>query len=38
VGGGLRLPVLGRGLMLDYAYVTMGELGGNQVLSFDIGF
>ena len=38
IGGGLRLPVLGRGLMLDYAYVTMGELGGNQVLSFDFGF
>ena len=36
-GGGVRLPVLGRRLALDYAYVTMGELQNNQVLSFDFG-
>ncbi|MEJ7809177.1 MAG: PorV/PorQ family protein [Gemmatimonadaceae bacterium] len=36
-GGGLRLPVLGRRLSLDYGYVIMGDLRNNQVLSFQIG-
>lgn len=36
-GGGLKLPVLGRRLTIDYGYVIMGELQNNQVLSFDIG-
>jgi hypothetical protein len=36
-GGGVRLPALGRHLTFDYAYVTMGELQHNQVLSFDLG-
>ncbi|MBA4070654.1 MAG: hypothetical protein C0497_02300 [Gemmatimonas sp.] len=36
-GGGVRIPVLGRRLSLDYAYTTMGELQNNQVLSFVIG-
>jgi hypothetical protein len=36
-GGGARMPLLGRRLTIDYAYVIMGELQNNQVLSFDIG-
>jgi hypothetical protein len=36
-GGGLKLPLLGRRLTIDYGYVIMGELQNNQVLSFDIG-
>jgi len=36
-GGGVKIPVLGRKLTLDYAYTTMGELQNNQVLSFHIG-
>ncbi|MHB1097312.1 MAG: PorV/PorQ family protein [Gemmatimonadaceae bacterium] len=36
-GGGVKIPVLGRRLTLDYAYTTMGELQNNQVLSFVIG-
>ena len=36
-GGGVKIPVLGRKLTLDYAYTTMGELQNNQVLSFVIG-
>jgi len=36
-GGGVKIPVLGRKLTLDYAYTTMGELQNNQVLSFEIG-
>jgi len=36
-GGGVKIPVLGRKLTLDYAYTTMGELQHNQVLSFEIG-
>lgn len=35
-GGGVKIPVLGRRLALDYAYTTMGELQNNQVLSFVI--
>jgi hypothetical protein len=36
-GGGVRLPILGRHMTLDYAYTVMGELRNNQVISFDIG-
>ncbi len=36
-GGGVKIPVLGRKLTLDYAYTTMGELQNTQVLSFEIG-
>ena len=36
-GGGLKVPLLGRRLTIDYGYVIMGELRNNQVLSFDIG-
>ncbi len=36
-GGGVKIPVLGRKLTLNYAYTTMGELQNNQVLSFEIG-
>jgi hypothetical protein len=37
-GGGVKLPLLGRKLAIDYAYVTMGQLQNNQVFSFDFGF
>ncbi|MBA3557633.1 MAG: PorV/PorQ family protein [Gemmatimonadaceae bacterium] len=37
-GAGLRLPAFGRHVSFDYAYVIMGELQHNQVLSFDFGF
>ena len=36
-GGGVRLPMAGRLLTLDYAFVKMGELQHNQVLSFELG-
>ncbi|HUE86003.1 MAG TPA: PorV/PorQ family protein [Vicinamibacterales bacterium] len=36
-GGGVKLPLFGRRLTVDYGYVIMGELQNNQVLSFDIG-
>ena len=36
-GGGIRLPVLGRSLMFDYAYTNMGELQNVQVFSFELG-
>ncbi len=36
-GGGLRLPVLGRALSFDYAYVDRGELENIQVFSFELG-
>jgi len=36
-GGGARIPVRGRHLTLDYAFVKMGELQHNQVLSFEFG-
>jgi hypothetical protein len=36
-GGGVRLPAMGRHITFDYAWVTMGELQHNQVLSFDLG-
>lgn len=37
-GAGLRLPVRGRKMQLDYGFVSMGELQHNQVLSFDVEF
>lgn len=37
-GGGIRLPLGGRRMSLDYGYVMMGELRDNQVFSFDIEF
>lgn len=37
-GGGLRVPLGGKRLQFDYAYVTMGELQSNQVISFDVAF
>ncbi len=36
-GGGLRVPVLGRSLAFDYAYVDVGELDNVQVFSFEFG-
>ena len=36
-GGGMRLPLASRTLVLDYGYVTMGELRNNQVFSFSFG-
>lgn len=36
-GAGARVPVLGRTLTIDYAYVLMGQLMSNQVVSFEIG-
>lgn len=36
-GGGIRLPVLGRGVAFDYAYVNAGELENTQILSFEFG-
>ncbi|MBX9929647.1 MAG: PorV/PorQ family protein [Gemmatimonadaceae bacterium] len=36
-GGGVRFPFLGRSMSLDYAYVLMGDLNSNQVISFDFG-
>jgi hypothetical protein len=37
VGGGLRLPVLGRHLTFDYAYTSFTDLGNVQVFSFELG-
>lgn len=37
-GGGLRLPVSGRKINLDYAFVQMGPLQNNQAISFDVEF
>jgi hypothetical protein len=37
-GGGLQLPLGGRRLHVDYAFVNMGELQNNQVISLDIEF
>lgn len=37
-GGGLRLPIGGKRLHLDYAFVNMGELQGNQAISLDMEF
>jgi hypothetical protein len=36
-GGGMRVPIASRTLVLDYGYVTMGELRNNQVFSFSFG-
>ena len=36
-GGGMRVPVGQRQLMIDYGYVAMGELANNQVFSFQFG-
>lgn len=36
-GGGVRIPLGGRGIAFDYAYVDMGELENVQVLSFEYG-
>ena len=36
-GGGIRLPVLGRSIAFDYAYVDAGELENVQILSFEFG-
>ena len=35
-GAGLRAPVMGRTFTLDYAYVMMGQLQSNQIISFEI--
>ena len=37
-GGGVRVPLAGKRLNLDYAFVNMGELQNNQVISLDIEF
>lgn len=37
LGGGLRVPFMGREMTLDYAYVMMGQLQSNQVISFGVG-
>ncbi|MDQ6635076.1 MAG: PorV/PorQ family protein [Gemmatimonadota bacterium] len=36
-GGGLRLPVAGRAIRLDYAYTSVGDLQNVQVFSFEFG-
>lgn len=36
-GAGLRVPFLGRQMTLDYAYVMMGQLQSNQIISFEVG-
>lgn len=36
-GGGLMVPLVGRRLAFDYAYVNMGDLQNVQVFSFEIG-
>lgn len=36
-GAGARLPVMGRTLTIDYAYVLMGQLMSSQVVSFELG-
>jgi hypothetical protein len=37
-GGGLRVPLGGKRLSFDYAFVTMGQLQNNQVISLDVEF
>jgi len=37
-GGGVRLPIGGKRLNVDYAFVNMGELQSNQAISLDIEF
>jgi hypothetical protein len=37
-GLGMRLPVFGRRLALDYAYQTFDPLGSSQTVSFELGF
>jgi hypothetical protein len=37
-GGGFRAPFAGRRVSLDYAWVKMGELQNNQVISFEVGY
>jgi hypothetical protein len=37
-GGGVRLPVRGKRINLDYAFVNMGELQNNQIISLDVTF
>jgi hypothetical protein len=37
-GGGVGLPLGGKRLTLDYAYVNMGELQSNQIISVDVEF
>jgi hypothetical protein len=36
-GGGIRVPVLGQWLSLDYAYTNMGELQNVHAFSFELG-
>lgn len=36
-GLGARVPVMGRTLTIDYAYVLMGQLTSSQVVSFEFG-
>lgn len=38
IGGGIRLPALGRRLALDYAYQTLEPLGPSQTFSIELGF
>lgn len=38
VGGGLRVPFLGRRLGLDYAFTEMNELRNVQIFSLEFGF
>jgi hypothetical protein len=37
-GVGLKLPVFGRSLTLDYAYTRMGDLDNTQLFSLEFGF
>lgn len=37
-GGGVRVPIGGKRLNVDYAFVNMGELRNNQAISLDIEF
>jgi hypothetical protein len=36
-GGGLRLPIFGRHVSMDYAHTNMGELQNVQTFTFEIG-
>ena len=36
-GGGLKVPVLGQWLALDYAYTNMGELQNVHAFSVELG-
>ena len=36
-GGGFRVPLLGSGLAVDYAYTNMGELQNVHAFSFELG-